>query len=224
MSITAHKPAGSKAGNQYGQFSVRYASASQQKFIAKLLNERDHKLGDIDPSTMNVQQASETINALLRTPVRGDKIAPASAKQLDFIRNLSAQRDGADSFLKTQPALDSLNAYQAKLVIDGLLALPAIKKEVAPVGAYNHNGQIYSIRESRTTNRRHAFEWDGEKAKWSYAGWDITFAIKPDEILSLAEAMRFGAQTGVCVHCGRTLTNKNSVRYGMGDTCFKKYA
>ena len=137
MSTTMQfKEAGSRAGNQYGKFTVRYASPAQQKFIARLLEERDHEFGDLDPSTVNVQNASHIISQLLRTPVKNTFVVPASEKQLDFIRNLRTQRDGADSFLQTMPALDTLNAYQAKRVIDGLLALPRIFKEVVPVGAY----------------------------------------------------------------------------------------
>jgi hypothetical protein len=220
---TTFKPAGAPASNQYGQFTVRYASTAQQNYIRRLLAERDHEFGDLDPATVNVQNASHIIDQLLRTPIKNAYVVPASDRQLDYIRNLRTQRDGADSFLQTVPALDKLNAYQAKKVIDGLLALPRIFKEVVPVGAYRHNGQIYSVRQGRESGRRHAFEWSAESKQWLYAGSVTTHALVIEERLSLAEAMSFGVQTGSCIHCGRTLTDKNSVRFGMGTTCRKKY-
>lgn len=225
MSIT-FKQAGSPASNQYGKFTVRYASPAQQRYIRKLLDERVHEFGDLDPATVNVQNASHVIDQLLRSPVRPDKVAPASDRQLAFIESLKSQRDGADQFVQQFYAgygSDKLTAPDAKRLIDGLLQLPAIVRYVAvDVGAYRYNGVIYSVRRGRESGNLNAFHWDSATNQWEYSG-AIKFQLRPEHRLSLEEALTFGVQTGSCAHCGMTLTNKTSAMVGMGPTCRKKY-
>lgn len=225
MSIT-FKQAGSKAGNQYGQFTVRYASIAQQRYIRKLLDERDHQLGELDPATVNVQNASHIIDQLLRSPVRADRIAPASDKQLAYIEALKSQRQGAEQFIEQFYAgygSDKLTAPWAKHLIDSLLALPAIARRVlVDVGAYRYNGIIYSVRRGRESGNLNAFSWDTATNQWQYAG-AIKFELRPQHRLTLEEALTFGVQTGSCAHCGVTLTNKTSAMIGMGPVCRKKY-
>jgi hypothetical protein len=224
--VTNHKTAGSIAGNQYGTFTVRYASPAQQRFIAKLLDERDHTLGDIDPATVNVQHASGIIDQLLKSPVRADKVTLLSDKQLAFINSLRGSRVGGEDFLvdfltKQDIAIDALPSQSAKSLIDGLLRLPAVMREVTvDVGAYLHDGVVYSVRRGRESGKLHAYNW--QDSAWVYSG-NVKYELKPEMRLSLVEAMEFGAQTGTCVHCGRTLTDPDSVRFGIGSTCRKRY-
>jgi hypothetical protein len=224
---TTFKPAGAPASNQYGQFTVRYASPAQQRYIRQLLDERQHDFGeDFDPATVNVQNASHVIDQLLRTPVRADKVVPASDKQLAFIESLKTQRQGAVQFLTDYLALhksDSLSAPQARQVIDAMLAMPYVPRYVVvEVGAYRYNGTIYSVRRGRESGNLNAFSWDPATNQWEYAG-AVKFELRPEHRISLAEALTFGVQTGVCVHCGATLTNKASAMMGIGPTCRKKY-
>jgi hypothetical protein len=225
MSIT-FKPAGSPASNQYGQFTVRYASPAQQRYIRKLLDERAHEFGDLNPATVNVQNASHVIDQLLRSPVRPDKVAPASDKQLAFIESLKFQRDGAEQFIQQFYAgygSDQLTAPDAKYLIDNLLKLPAVVRQVVvEVGAYRYNGTIYSVRRGRESGNLNAFHWSPDTNQWTYAG-ATKYELRPEHRLSLAEALTFGVQTGSCAHCGITLTNKTSAMVGMGPTCRKKY-
>lgn len=223
---TIFKPAGAPASNQYGQFTVRYASTAQQNYIRKLLDERDHKFGDLDPATVNVQNASHIIDQLLRSPVRPDKVAPASDRQLAFIEALKYQRQGAELFIQQfydGYGSNKLTAPDAKYLIDNLLALPAIVRQVVvEVGAYRYNGTIYSVRRGRESGNLNAFSWDSATNQWAYAG-AIKFELRPEHRLCLEEALTFGVQTGSCVHCGVTLTNKTSAMVGMGPVCRKKY-
>ena len=224
--MTNHKTAGAPASNQYGQFTVRYASPAQQRFIAKLLDERDHGLVDIDPATVNVQHASSIIDHLLASPIRADKVTLLSDKQLAFINSLRGTRVGGEDFLvdfltKADTAIDRLPSQTAKTLIDGLLRLPVIAREVVvEVGAYLHGGVVYSVRRGRESGKLHAYNWQDNA--WVYAG-NVKYDLKPEERLTLVEAMNFGAQTGTCVHCGRTLTDPDSVRFGIGSTCRKRY-
>lgn len=224
--MTNHRPAGSPASNQYGTFRVRYASPAQQRFIAKLLDERIHELGDLDPATVNVQNASSIIDQLLTCPIRADKMTYASDKQRGFITSLRESKVNGDiivdeTLAKFGITLDQLTSVQARNLIDRLLVAPSIPKSVkVDVGAYLHNGVVYSVRRGNQSGNLNAFSWDG--TEWVYAG-KVKYDIQPSERLSLMDAMNFGAGTGVCVHCGRTLTDPDSVKFGIGSTCRKKY-
>lgn len=229
MSEYMHKPAGAPASNQYGQFAVRHASPAQQRYIAKLLTERDHNLTDIVPETVNVQHASDIIDSLLKFPLKSEFVILASPKQQSFIESLVDSKVGGgdrlDRYLSDMgiTSIGQLTSVTARKVIDGLLQLPSVPRDVqVDVGAYAYDGVMYSVRRSRESGKLHAYHWSSASNKWEYSG-NIKYALRPEHRLSLADAMDFGVQTGSCIHCGRTLTDKDSVRYGMGSTCRKKY-
>jgi hypothetical protein len=101
--------------------------------------------------------------------------------------------------------------------------MPYIVRQIAvDVGAYKFDGQLYSVRKSRESGKLHAYHYESATNNWSYAG-KVIYDLRPEQKLSLAEAMDYGVQTGVCIHCGRTLTDAKSVRYGLGTTCRKFY-
>jgi hypothetical protein len=227
--MTNHKPAGAPASNQYGQFAVHYASPAQQRYIAKLLGERNHLLTDIDPTTVNIKHASDIIDMLLACPLKSEFVVRASDKQVSFIESLVQSKvDGQtrlDRYLSDMSitSVGELTSVTARKVIDGLLQLPSVPRDVqVDVGAYRYDGVLYSVRRSRESGKLHAYHWSSATNNWEYSG-NIKYDLRPEHRLTIGEAMEFGIQTGTCVHCGRTLTDKDSVRYGMGTTCRKKY-
>lgn len=227
--MITHKPAGAPASNQYGQFAVRYASPAQQRYIAKLLAERAHDMADVDPTTVNVQHASNIIDSLLKFPLKSEFVVLASEKQQAFIQSLVDSKVGGGDRLTRYlsdmgiTSVGQLTSVMARKVIDGLLQLPSVPRDVqVDVGAYAYNGVLYSVRRGRESGKLHAYHWDANTNNWEYSG-NIKYDLRPEHRLSLADAMDFGIQTGTCIHCGRTLTDKNSVRFGMGTTCRKKY-
>lgn len=226
---TAHKPAGAPAKNQYGNFAVKFASTNQQRFITKLLAERKHELGELDPSTVSLKEASSVIDQLLRCPVKVDRSRVCSDKQANFIESLASQLPNGKAHLELMlmenavKSVAELPAQVASQLIERLRSLPRAPREVVvDVGAYKYEGVVYSVRKSRESQKLHAFRWDAEYSEWVYAG-DVKYLLRPQHRLSHDEAREFGATTGTCVHCGRTLTDEASVRYGMGSTCRKKY-
>lgn len=225
--MTIYKTAGSPASNQYGEFKVRYASSAQQKFIAKLLGERDHQLGALDPATVNAKHASDIINQLLQSPMKSGLVRQASDKQLAFIDKLVVdsfdRRDLLARFLSDWGVSNprDLDVSKVSLLIDSLMAVQVAPPTVqVTVGAYRHGGVIYSVRKGRQSGNIHAFHF--ENGEWVYSG-RVKYDIKPEERLSRQEALEWGVSTGVCVHCGITLTDPKSVARGMGPTCQKKY-
>jgi hypothetical protein len=224
------KAPGTPASNQYGKFAVKYASSNQQRFITKLLAERKHELGELDPSTVALKEASAIIDTLLRCPVKVDRSRVCSEKQASFIESLASQvPNGKDhlSLVLMENAVRSvaeLPAQVATEVINKFRSMPVLPREVqVDVGAYKYEGIVYSVRRARESKKLHAYHWSTDSAEWVYSG-NIKYQLRPEHRLTHDEAREFGATTGTCVHCGRTLTDEASVRYGMGSTCRRKYS
>ena len=226
MTITKGKPAGAPASNQYGEFQVKYCSPAQARFIQRLLDERVHDFQISDAKTVNKKHASRIIEQLLKCPKKPEAIEPISEKQLSYIDALVQTREGASTIVNSFGSVYRLDKDKARELIDTLVLLQ-YKKQATPeekleVGAYLHDGVIYSIRKNSSSGRLHAFTFDHDLKAWSYAR-GIVNQIKPEERLTLAQASQFGAQTGCCVHCRRTLTVQKSIVAGMGKICASRY-
>lgn len=222
------KTAGSKAGNQYGTFKVRFCSQSQARFIERLLGERIHNLDIKNPNEVNVKHASRIIDELLKCPKKPEYVAPISDKQTSFLDLLFKSRQGADtitnSYLKSLnlDSIFALNKDQATNLISALNQQPKIVRTIVDVGAYKHDGVIYSVRKGRESGNTHAFSFNFQTKKWEFAR-GVIYELVDTERLSLVEAIQFGVLTGTCVHCGATLTQRKSVLQGIGPVCAKKY-
>ena len=225
---TVAKRAGSKAGNQYGTFKVKYCSPAQSRFIERLLNERIHEFNITDVTQINIKHASRIIEQLLQCPKKPQNISPISEKQISFMDLLFKTRQGAVGL--TNQVTESLNLKtiydmnkdQATDLIDKLTQLPKIVRELVEVGAYKHNGVIYSVRRGRQSGRTHAFTFNFQTKSWEFAR-GVLYELESHERLTLSEASQFGVLTGTCVHCGVTLTQRKSVIAGMGKVCASKY-
>lgn len=224
MTITKGKPAGAPASNQYGEFQVKYCSPAQARFIQRLLDERVHDFQISDAKTVNKKHASRIIEQLLQCSKKPEAIEPISEKQLSYIDALVQTREGASEIVNSFGSIYRLDKDKARDLIDSLVLLQ-YKQQAEPeieVGAYLHDGVIYSVRKNSGSGRLHAFTFDHDLKAWSYAR-GIVNKIKKEERLTLAQASKFGAQTGCCVHCGRTLTVQKSIVAGMGKICASRY-
>jgi len=228
--IERGKPAGAPASNQYGEFAVKYCSPAQARFIQRLLDERVHEFEITNASKVNKKHASRIIKALLQCPKKPEAITPISEKQLSYIDALTQTRAGADEFIDlflkscNSDSIFKLDKDQGVSLINGLVLLHYKQKSEPQieVGAYLHDGIIYSIRKNAGSGRLHAFTYDDRLKAWTFAK-GMVHEIKPEERLTLAQASKFGAQTGCCVHCQRTLTVQKSIVAGMGKVCASRY-
>ena len=228
--ITSGKPAGAPASNQYGTFKVHYCSPAQARFIQRLLDERDHQFDIADATKVNKKHASRIIEGLLACPKKAGVFTPPTEKQLSFLDLLSTTRESAPTIIKfftdhnKVQSVHQLQRDQITLLINSLVAQPKIP-DVEPdleVGAYLHDGVIYSVRKGRESGRLQAYIYNADDKHWDYLK-NMVKQIKPAERLTLAQAVQHSAQTGSCVHCGRTLTLQKSVMAGMGKICASKY-
>lgn len=228
--MTRHRAGGSKGGNAYGSYQVRYASDKQKDFIKKLLQQKEYNLS-VDLSTLNVQGAGELITNLLSLPDKVGFVDYASEKQVSFAQSLSLAKEGgqesvanAIQLAKVQ-SLEQLSKKQISLLINELRAKEDKKSSITQVGAYLYDDVVYSIRKNQ--NDKFILWTYNEQIKKYERNYSATKKllnkIQPSDRLTLEQAEKYSAQTGLCCHCGRTLTVMKSIAGGIGPICAKQY-
>lgn len=154
--------------------------------------------------------------------------APASEKQIAFISKLvndkdinsSASAQEIASQLNTNP--DIITKAMASAFIDILKPLPyknAKAKTQAPApGYYTLDNKVYKVVKSPNTGNSYA------KVLTDNNGWEYAagFATKVSIPLTLEKAKELGHIYGMCMICGRTLTDETSISQGVGPVCAGK--
>jgi hypothetical protein len=204
----------------FGDRVVRGITDRQAEFLRKLLETKKFDESQIpfnaDGSLdLNLKHASRLIDYLLKCPDAVER--KATDRQVTYLQSLISRRENGDQFAGL--TLESTYDEVSKAI--DYMTKQSIKKANLEVGAYRHEGVIYSVRRTQETKTLYAVHWvDG---KWSERDYKLVFKIAPESRLTLLEAIQFGAATGCCVHCGRTLTVAKSIQAGMGKVCAAKY-
>ena len=233
MTTTKHRTGGSTGANGYGQYQVRYASDRQKFFINSLLETKEHTFGEVDVEQLNVQGATDLIKTLLALPNKAGVINPASAKQISFATSLIKQKDGGldvlNHYLRNRKVneLEQLDRKDVSAIISQLVNAKETKPpmKITEVGAYLLDEVIYSIRQNSESRRWSVWTYDDVSKKYVRNSQkdNVLYEVEPKDRLTLELAIKYSAQVGICVHCGRTLTLLKSVAGGMGAYCAKKY-
>lgn len=226
------KSAGAKGGNQYGAYKVRHASERQVSFIKTLLAQKQHDLV-VDFENLNVQGAGDLITKLLALPLRDDYVAMPTDRQLSFAQSLIQNRVGGMELLNQLLQSHNVNSLDelSKVVVSGIINTLKDSDEISfgitEVGAYLLDETIYSVREGRESKKLQVFSFSPYAEKYLRVNAtlekEILRKLQPANRLTLEQAIKYSAQVGSCVHCGRTLTLRKSVVAGMGAVCASKY-
>jgi hypothetical protein len=233
---TNHRTGGSRGANGYGEYQVRYASERQQLFIKTLLDTKEHSFSDVDVATLNVQGARELITKLLSLPNKVGVIVKASEKQLSYAQSLIQKKEGGLDTLNhyllnrkvnslEQLSRDDISAIITQLRVAQVKQLPIT---ITEVGAYLVEGVIYSIRLGNQSKKWQVWSYNKQEGKYlrepiQEKEDSILQSVQPTDRLTLENAIKYSVQTGICCHCGRTLTVLKSVAGGIGPICAKRY-
>jgi len=233
---TTHRKGGSRGANGYGEYQVRYASDRQKQFINNLLktkkvpSESDFTGQSLD--TLNVQGAKDLITYLLQLPNKAWIVIPPTEKQLQFAQALVTSKEGGQGLLanvlqsRGVHELSQLSRSDVSAIINSLKLVKDAPMKITEVGAYLLDGTIYSIRQASESKKWSVWTYSDEVKKYvrnDVATKEILKKVEPTDRLTLELAIKYSAQVGICVHCGRTLTLLKSVAGGMGAICAKKY-
>ena len=230
---TTHRKGGSKGANGYGEYKVRNASPKQVAFIEKLLATKNHNYNNLNLTELNVQGAGEVINALLSCDNKAGVVTPPTERQVQFAQSLVTSKEGGQGLLanvlqsKGVHELSQLSRVDVSAIINSLKNVKDAPMKITEVGAYLLDGTIYSIRQSNESKKWSVWTYEGGNVN-KYVRNDVVKnevlkKVEPKDRLTLELAIKYSAQVGICVHCGRTLTLLKSVAGGMGAICAKKY-
>jgi hypothetical protein len=230
---TTHRKGGSKGANGYGEYKVRNASPKQVAFIEKLLATKNHNYNNLNLTELNVQGAGEIINALLSCDNKAGVVIPPTERQVQFAQSLVTSKEGGQGLLanvlqsKGVHELSQLSRADVSAIINSLKNVKDAPMKITEVGAYLLDGTIYSIRQANESKKWSVWTYEGGNVN-KYVRNDVVKnevlkKVEPKDRLTLELAIKYSAQVGICVHCGRTLTLLKSVAGGMGAICAKKY-
>lgn len=160
-----------------------------------------------------------------RTPAKNVRMATDPMK--GFIRNLVA--DVPDAVL---PDMDTLTFSAASTLIDDLKARKAAARvadrpapTVVPEGFHVHDATVYKVQISKTSGAAYAkvLKVTEGAGTWEYAGARPLRHLSDATVATLEQAQEFGLRFGICMCCGRTLTNPESIELGIGPICRSKH-
>ena len=233
---TTHRKGGSRGANGYGEYQVRYASERQKQFINNLLatkevpSESDFTGNSLE--TLNVQGAKDLITYLLQLPNKAGVVVPPTDKQLQFAQALVTSKEGGQNLLanvlqsRKVKDITQLSRGDVSGIINSLKNVKDAPLKITEVGAYLLDGTIYSIRQANESRKWSVWTYSDEAKKYvrnDVVKKEVLKKVEPKDRLTLELAIKYSAQVGICVHCGRTLTLLKSVAGGMGAICAKKY-
>ena len=232
---TTHKKGGSKGANGYGEYKVRYASDKQKKFIEQLLATKNHSYNNLNLDELNVQGAGEIINALLSCENKAGVVISPTDRQVSFAQSLVTSKEGGQELLanvlqsKSVHSLEQLSRGDVSAIINSLknTKTKEIPIKISDVGAYLVDETIYSIRQGSESKKWQVWSYNAEAEKYLRNDKEVEKTIlekvEVTNRLTLEQAIKYSAQVGICVHCGRTLTVLKSVAGGIGPICAKRY-
>lgn len=155
---------------------------------------------------------------------------PATEKQINFLRILLVERiEDADKAVKAVEWLEThqLSKATASYKINEYLGKPKVRTafkfdavDELEIGMYRVDGEIFKVQQSRESGRLYAKKLTEDG--FEYAAGAIRH-IKASDRMTLEEAKEYGQMTGTCCNCGRTLTNEESIRDGIGPICAGKF-
>jgi len=210
---------------------TRLASDKQKLFINSLLDTKEHSFEKVDVDNLDMKSAKSLISTLLKLRNK-DVVRPATPKQIAFATALVQKKEGGlallNHYLRNSKvnSIEQLDKTDVSLLIGQLMVANEVKPpmKINEVGAYLLNETIYSIRKN---DRNYWSVWTYSDVAKRYVRndslRDVLYQLEPSNRLTLELAIKYSAQVGICVHCGRTLTLLKSVAGGMGAYCAKKY-
>lgn len=159
-------------------------------------------------------------------------IRPATDAQLSYIRGLvnrkyeEADRGPYLAFLD-KGVLDIVRASQ---IISHLKTLPDAEgtSEVAAhedveVGLYLVDGVAYKVKRAvYGSGFLYAYRWDEASTSFVKEAGAVR-KIRASHRMTLEEAGPYGLAMSACAHCGRPLTDEESIARGLGPICAEKY-
>ena len=160
---------------------------------------------------------------------------PATEKQLSFLRSLVNERDieslsgnlyerafdlatDADKFISKSEASDLIGALLEAPKVEGQ------NEQDAPEGIHEWFGKYVKVQVAiHGSGKKYAKVFNPGLKKWDYVGREPLKDLREDTLLTAEQAAEFGHLYGMCVYCGRGLTDERSIAVGYGPICAENH-
>jgi hypothetical protein len=159
---------------------------------------------------------------------------PMSERQFNYLRKLIVEReyntdltvDEQVSILDRSFKYMKISSATASLMIDRAKTSPVrtVMKTRGPVpdGIYFYLGDYVKVLHAvNGSGRQYTKKFNRTTESWDYTPGLLGCLVSADR-LTEEQAKEFGALYGRCVVCGRTLTDEESIEYGIGPVCRAK--
>lgn len=222
----------------YSEPQVRYITALYKKcpqhLISPAMREQAERVVKHEPVSFEVASALiEAMKSVVDGPVRekqDGEVRYATAPQVGYLRKLLAERENNEKVdilaleaLPFQAASDMITRLrQAAYKVDS----PEAKRRayVPEEGLYEVDGTVYKVQLAKANGSGKAYAkiMDGKTGRFDYVGKQPFPILTADKRMSREEAGAYGKLYGICIRCGRELTDEFSISEGMGKICYEK--
>ena len=195
----------------------------------------DGEVADPDMDAVSIPDMETWLSNLERKVEPGD-LTPAKVAQA---RHWLASYSGTFEFLvdlkakggirTDRLACGVLNCWRADLRMQGAKqgkkpGAPAFKVATDPGVHRGTDGQVYKLQRSQNSGKLYAKVMGATPGQWSYVGSAPirSGVVTAETVITLDDAAALGLQFGICVMCGRELTDPKSIAQGIGPVCIKR--
>lgn len=179
------------------------ATDKQVKYIADLSNKKAWHVG----STLTDHQRAQVWAARKGTLNLDKKAASELIKAMLALPERMLAADGLSS------STEVVRTQEAK----------AEARYAAPEGIYFHDGDYYKVVQAvNGSGRLYARRCDKGTGKFSHYATGMVYELTESERVTAEQAKAFGDLYGMCMICGRTLTDDDSIARGIGPICAGK--
>ncbi len=140
-------------------------------------------------------------------------------KWSDFAQSLAQAHQRYGSLTERQQAAAEKMRTEANARNEGNAPQPVVDPEP---GFYVVDGIFYRVQFNRDETRVYGKMYRNEEKHWEYSGRKYFGLLTADNKVTVEDAAKFGHAHGVCLMCGRTLTDPASVAQGIGPVCITK--
>lgn len=192
--------------------------------------EDDDEEDEEDEFTLDFEDVVESVESFDRPTEKQTRYIDTLIQLRDL--TVPGAQDTVDDMWEALSA-GEFSREAASNVIDLLVDLPSRhgpsgEPAEVPEGMHRHEGKIYKVqvahhRSGRPYAKRLVVDEDEDgRAVFEYAP-GVVRGLSAETLMSLQEAKYYGALYGVCVVCGRTLTDEGSIAAGIGPVCAGRF-
>lgn len=159
---------------------------------------------------------------------------PATERQMNYLRILVEQKYAPEDREEYTNFLDNavISVKRASEIIEYLKTLPKVyasaemytPSEDLEVGLYLVDGVAYKVKRAvYGSGFLYAVPWNEDTQCFGEKEPGAIRKIRASHRMTLEQAGPYGLAMSACAHCGRPLTDENSIALGLGPICAGKY-